>query len=244
MKERVKEMNEILKNETPEKVLHFMTDEFPGKVVFSTSFSAEDQVLTEMISRLQIPVSIFTLDTGRMFQETYDLFQVTKARYKSDIAVYFPDRNRVESMVKRYGINLFYDSPENRKMCCEVRKVEPLTRALKGMKIWIDGRRRSQSATRSDLSLCEWDEGYGMIRVQPLYNWTEERLWSHIRDLKIPYNPLHDKGFPSIGCLPCTRAIHPGEDIRAGRWWWENSRNKECGIFKRSEIPKDPGGIN
>jgi len=244
MKERIKEINEKLRDATPEKVLSSMIDDFPGKVVFSTSFGPEDQVITEMISRIHKLVQIFTLDTGRMFQETYDLFQITRARYKFDIAVYFPDSSRVETMVNKFGVNLFYDSVEKRKLCCEVRKVKPLSRALKGMQVWISGRRREQSVTRSDLSLCEWDDGFGVIKVQPLFDWTEERLWDYIREFNIPYNPLHDKGFPSIGCFPCTRAILPGEDIRAGRWWWEINKNKECGIWKGKKNSDDPVGIS
>lgn len=235
MKEKARELNEKLRNFSTEKVLSFIADEFPGKVVFSTSLGAEDQVITELISKNQKPVSIFTLDTGRMFQETYDLLQVTRSRYGLKIDVFFPESSGVEAMVNEHGINLFYDSIENRKLCCKIRKVEPLSRALKGMQVWISGLRKFQSVTRSELSLFEWDEGFGILKLQPLLDWSDEHLWNYIRENKVPYNPLHDKGFPSIGCLPCTRAILPGEEVRAGRWWWETAEKKECGIHQNKK---------
>jgi len=146
------------------------------------------------------------------------------------IHVSFPDGEDVEEMVNSRGLNLFYESVENRKLCCHIRKVEPLKRALRGKDAWFSGLRKEQSVTRKNLALVEWDETNNKLKVNPLLNWTEQQVWDYIRANKIPYNTLHDKGFPSIGCLPCTRAILPGEDVRAGRWWWENPDNRECGL--------------
>ena len=147
--------------------------------------------------------------------------------------VFFPDHQKIEAMVNSKGINLFYESVENRKLCCNLRKIEPLKRAFDGLKVWICGLRREQSVTRNTMQKVEWDEANGLIKLNPLIDWSETDVWNFIQSNKIPYNPLHDKGFPSIGCLPCTRAIIPGEDIRAGRWWWENPETKECGLHKR-----------
>lgn len=204
----------------------------PGKAVFSTSLGAEDQVITHMLATQGFRDGIFTLDTGRLFPETYELVEKTCARYGLNIQVFFPDAGRVEQMVGEKGINLFYHSIENRKLCCHIRKTEPLRRALSGKEIWITGLRREQSPTRQDLALAEWDAANRIIKVNPLLEWSEEDVWAYIRKHKIPYNTLHDKGFPSIGCQPCTRAILPGEDVRAGRWWWENPDTRECGLHK------------
>jgi phosphoadenosine phosphosulfate reductase len=239
MKNKAGKLNEKLKKLTPEEGMRCLADEYPGKVAFSTSLGAEDQVITDMIAKNHIPVSIFTLDTGRMFQETYDLLQVSRSRYGLEIEVFFPERSGVEEMVNNHGINLFYDSIENRELCCEVRKVEPLSRALKGMQVWISGLRRNQSVSRSELSLVEWDDNFRILKIHPLFDWSDESVWNYIRGNKVPYNPLHDKGFPSIGCLPCTRAILPGEDVRAGRWWWENTGKKECGIHQGKKRKKE-----
>lgn len=213
-----------------EDILSAIVRNHPGKLVFSTSLGAEDQVITHMLAKYDHAVRIFTLDTGRMFPETYDVLSKTMARYGMDIQVYFPDANKVEEMVNSRGINLFYESVENRKLCCNIRKIEPLKRALKGNEIWITGLRREQSPTRTNIQFAEWDDSNKMIKVNPLLNWGQEDVWRYIKVNKIPYNSLHDKGFPSIGCQPCTRAIEPGEDIRSGRWWWENPETKECGL--------------
>ncbi|GAB4107851.1 phosphoadenylyl-sulfate reductase [Echinicola sediminis] len=202
---------------------------FPGKVVFSTSLGQEDQVITEIIAKNNLPVTIFTLDTGRLFYETYDLLSRTESKYKIKIQPYYPNTASVEKLVSDIGINGFYESPENRKSCCYVRKVEPLKRALAGNSIWITGLRAEQSSNRSAMQKLEWDEGNQIIKFNPLLEWSMEEMLQYINDNKIPYNPLHDKGFVSIGCAPCTRAIEPGEDPRAGRWWWESSK-KECGL--------------
>lgn len=227
------EFNERHKDQPADVVLRYFIHEFKGNIGFSTSLGAEDQVITQMIAGIDPDVYIFTLDTGRMFPETYDLLEITRLRYKVQIKVFFPERNTVEEMVNRKGINLFYESIENRRLCCHIRKIEPLSRALENIDIWISGLRREQSVTREDLALVEWDDTLQKIKLNPLIDWKSEDLWEYIRQNDIPYNPLHDKGFPSIGCQPCTRAIDPGEDIRAGRWWWENPEMKECGLHKK-----------
>jgi phosphoadenosine phosphosulfate reductase len=214
-------------------VLEYFLTHFKGKVAFASSLGAEDQVITEIMASIDPASRIFTLDTGRMFPESYDVIERTIARYKIKIGIFFPDRAAVEKMVNMEGINLFYDSIENRKLCCHIRKIDPLNRALEGLDVWISGLRRSQSVTRTEIKLVEWDENHKMIKVNPLINWTEEQVWDYIKLKNIPYNRLHDQGFPSIGCQPCTRAVQPGEDVRAGRWWWENELQKECGLHVR-----------
>lgn len=212
--------------------LALIADLFPGKVVFSTSLGQEDQVITQLIASQNLPIQIFSLDTGRLFPETLDLLSRTEAKYRQKIKVYYPTTNSVEKLVSEIGINGFYESVENRKSCCFVRKVEPLKRALAGNEIWITGLRAEQSANRSDMKHIEWDEGNQIIKYNPLLNWTFDQMIAYINEHRIPYNPLHDQGFVSIGCAPCTRAILPGEDARAGRWWWEDSK-KECGLHAR-----------
>ena len=226
-------INEQLAGKSPQEVIAWFLNDFEGKVAFSTSLGAEDQAITKMIADIDKTAHIFTLDTGRLFPETYDLMDRTAKKYDITIRVMFPDAARVEEMVNSKGINLFYDSVENRKLCCHIRKIEPLKRAFKGLDAWICGLRREQSVTRKDMKLVEWDENNGLLKVNPLIDWTEAHLWEYIKQNHIPYNPLHDKGFPSIGCQPCTRAIMPGEDVRAGRWWWENPETRECGLHKR-----------
>ncbi|PZX58188.1 phosphoadenosine phosphosulfate reductase [Algoriphagus chordae] len=212
--------------------LALIADLFPGKVTFSTSLGQEDQVITQLIASGNIPVQIFSLDTGRLFPETLDLLARTEAKYKQNIKVYYPTTHSVEKLVSDIGINGFYDSVENRKSCCFVRKVEPLRRALAGNDIWITGLRAEQSANRSDMKCVEWDEANQIIKYNPLLNWSYDQMIAYIDEKNIPYNPLHDKGFISIGCAPCTRAIADGEDARAGRWWWEDSK-KECGLHAK-----------
>lgn len=212
--------------------LALIADLFPGKVTFSTSLGQEDQVITQLIASGNIPVKIFSLDTGRLFPETLDLLSRTETKYKQNIKVYYPTTDSVEKLVSDIGINGFYDSVENRKSCCFVRKVEPLRRALAGNEIWITGLRAEQSANRSDMKRIEWDEANQIIKYNPLLDWTFDQMIAYIDEKNIPYNPLHDKGFISIGCAPCTRAIMEGEDARAGRWWWEDSK-KECGLHAK-----------
>lgn len=203
---------------------------FGSRIALASSLGLEDQVLTDMIARQGLPVSIFTLDTGRLFPETYTLLQRTTDRYGLPIRVYYPQTAAVEQMVAEDGIDLFRRSVELRRRCCHVRKVEPLARALEGLDGWICGLRRSQALTRSDLETIEWDATHGMVKLNPLADWTEDEVWAYVREHDVPFNPLHEEGFPSIGCACCTRAIAPGEDIRAGRWWWENPEHKECGL--------------
>lgn len=222
--------NHELAGASPEEILRFMIPKFTGKIAFASSMGAEDQVITEMIVKIDPSIRIFTLDTGRLFPEIYDLIQSTNTRYKINIEIYFPDYQKVESMVKEKGINLFYENIENRKFCCHLRKIEPLKRAMNGLNAWVSGIRKDQSITRKSIDIVEWDEENKILKINPLANWSGGDVWEYIRQNKIPYNPLHDKGFPSIGCQPCTRAILPGEDIRAGRWWWENPESKECGL--------------
>jgi len=207
---------------------------FPGEVVFSSSLGQEDQVITDAISKNNIPVKIFTLDTGRMFNETYELIERTIARYKRPIQIYFPDANDVEKFVATKGLNSFYESVENRKECCFIRKVKPLNRALQGAKVWITGVRAEQSDNRKNMPMIEWEEERQLYKFNPLLHWTYKDVMDYINEFNVPYNHLHDKGFISIGCAPCTRAIEPGEDARAGRWWWENSQ-KECGLHVDSK---------
>jgi len=235
MKEITDQYNKELSRADPFRAIEYFNTLFPGKCIFSTSLGAEDQVLTGIISKSFPSIRIFTLDTGRMFQETYDLIHITERKFNKKIELFFPDHVPVEKMVNSKGINLFYESVENRKECCHVRKIEPLTRALKGMKVWITGLRREQSAARADVEKVNWDEGFQIIKLNPLIDWTGDETWSYIRSQKIPYNSLHDKGFPSIGCLPCTRAVMPGEDLRAGRWWWESGSKKECGLHNNEK---------
>lgn len=229
----IEKYNKILEGKTAPEVLEYFSKEFGNKLAFASSLGAEDQVLTEMIASIGSKVRIFTLDTGRLFPETYDLLDSTVKRYRVKIDVYFPDAARVEEMVSNKGINLFYESVENRKLCCHIRKIEPLIRALKDADAWISGLRREQSVTRQDGKLVEWDTNNNKIKINPLIEWTNDDVWDYIRAKNIPYNKLHDKGFPSIGCLPCTRPVGPGEDIRSGRWWWEEPAMKECGLHKR-----------
>ena len=233
MEEKVAALNHLFLNTAPGELLSWFTTEFNGKISFSTSLGAEDQVITHYIAKLKIPVKIFTLDTGRLYQETYDLLAITRKKYDLDIDIYFPDPARVEEMVNAKGINLFYESIENRRLCCHIRKIEPLTRALAGMKVWITGMRKEQSVTRSGASMIEWDPVLKIIKVNPLIQWTNEMVWQYIHDQKVPVNELHLKGYPSIGCLPCTRPIQPGEDVRSGRWWWELPQFKECGLHAK-----------
>ncbi len=198
--------------------------------VFSTSLGNEDQLITHHIAHAYLPISLFTLDTGRLFPETLELLERTEQQYALTITRYYPNPVSVESYVMANGVDGFYDSVENRKSCCFIRKVEPLERALKGADIWISGLRRAQSSHRATLPFVEWDSAHDILKLYPLLDMSDEVLWKHIHDKNIPYNPLFDQGFTSIGCAPCTRAIQPGEDPRAGRWWWESEEKSECGL--------------
>jgi phosphoadenosine phosphosulfate reductase len=201
-----------------------------GEVTFANSMGAEDMVLTDLIVRNQLPVEIFSLDTGRLPAETYDLIAEVERKYDIRLKLFFPRSEAVEDYVRSNGINAFYESVELRKACCHIRKVEPLQRALKGKKAWVTGMRAQQSATRVALAVREFDTANGLEKFNPLSDWTEKEVWAYIRMFDVPYNKLHDQFYPSIGCAPCTRAIAMGEDVRAGRWWWEDPANKECGL--------------
>ena len=230
---QIAQWNEELKDKNPVGVIGFFLKHFGDRIVLSTSLGLEDQVLTEMVLRQNRNTEVFTLDTGRLFPETYDLIARTNKFFGIRMHTYFPDADKVEEMVASHGINLFYDSVEKRKLCCGIRKVAQLPRAFKDKQAWICGLRKDQSVSRFFNKLVEWDANNGLVKINPLINWTEKQVWDYIKKHNIPYNLLHDRGFPSIGCEPCTRAIEPGEDIRAGRWWWENELHKECGLHKK-----------
>ena len=198
--------------------------------VFASSLAAEDMVLTDLILKAKLPIGIFTLETGRLHAETLGMLETIRQVYGHEIAPFRPDPAEVDAYVATNGLNAFYDSVEMRKECCRIRKVEPLKRALAGNRAWITGQRRAQSTTRAGLDVQEQDAAHGMVKFNPLADWSETDVWDYIRANAVPYNPLHDRGYPSIGCEPCTRAIQPGEDVRAGRWWWENPDSKECGL--------------
>ncbi|RCH56241.1 phosphoadenylyl-sulfate reductase [Mucilaginibacter hurinus] len=214
----------------PVEALRTLAAEFPGEVVFSTSFGWEDQVITHMIFTNNLPIKVFTLETGRLFPETYYVWNRTMEMYGHPIHAYYPNHEMLEAMVNAKGPSSFYESVENRKECCAIRKIEPLKRALQGNKVWITGIRAEQSANRQHMDNVEWDEGNQLVKYHPIYSWTLDDVKEYIREHNLPYNTLHDKGFPSIGCLPCTRAVQEGEDFRAGRWWWEDQSKKECGL--------------
>ena len=214
-------------------VIRWASGLFGKRVCFATSLGAEDQVITQLIAEVAPDIRVFTLDTGRLFPESYELIEKTEAKYVRRVEVFAPQAEEVESMVSEHGINLFYESVENRKLCCSVRKIHPLMRALSSVEAWICGLRRDQALTRQSVDVVEWDEQFGIVKINPLWNWSEPQVWDHIRKNEIPYNPLHDKGFLSIGCSCCTRAVAAGEDVRAGRWWWEQPEHKECGLHRK-----------
>ncbi len=218
-----------LEGKQPKEGLALVADVMGNAARFSSSFGIEDQVITQMIAASHLNISIFSIDTGRLFQETHDLIELTRNHFNVDIRVYYPLHTAVEQLVSVKGPNSFYQSIENRKECCHVRKVEPLSRALSGARIWITGIRAEQSINRQQMNAVEWDEQHQLIKYHPLFHWTQRELDAYIDTHKIPVNTLHRKGYPSIGCAPCTRAVEPGEDPRSGRWWWEGSA-KECGL--------------
>lgn len=226
-------LNRQFEEQSPREVIQWFLNEYGERVALSSSLGAEDQVITDMIMKIRTDARIFTLDTGRLFPETYDLIERTNKKYNTRIEVFFPDYKQVEKMVNEKGINLFYESVENRKLCCGLRKIEPLKRAFSTLDAWICGLRAGQSITRQNVHIVEWDDNNSLIKVNPLARWSENDVWEYIHAHEVPYNPLHDQGFPSIGCQPCTRAIKPWEDVRAGRWWWEQPESKECGLHKR-----------
>ena len=213
--------------------LALLANQFPAQVTFSTSFSFEDQIITHEILSNHLHISIFTLDTGRLFAETYSVWNSTNEKYQTHITAYYPQHADLEKHIGEKGPNAFYESVENRKECCHIRKVEPLKRALEGNAVWVTGLRAEHSAARKDLRIIEWDDVNHIIKYNPLLHWSNEEIKEQIHRHNIPYNPLHDKGFVSIGCAPCTRAIKSDEDFRAGRWWWEDASKKECGLHEK-----------
>ncbi|WP_031526750.1 phosphoadenylyl-sulfate reductase [Dyadobacter crusticola] len=229
----ISSLNAAIEGKSETESLAILADLFPGEVVFSTSLGYEDQVITDLILKNNLNITIFTLDTGRLFSETYMTLQKTNNRYDTKIKVYYPQTTAAEQLVSTKGPLSFYDSVENRKECCFIRKVEPLNRALKGAKIWVTGIRAEQSGNRHDMPQLEWDEAHQLVKFHPILNWNFEEVKHYVKSNGIPYNPLHDKGFVSIGCAPCTRAIQEGEDFRAGRWWWEDESKKECGLHAK-----------
>jgi phosphoadenosine phosphosulfate reductase len=214
-------------------LLRRIADDF-SPAVFASSLGAEDMVLTDLIVRGKLGIEIFSLDTGRLPLETYDLIAEVKRHYGVKLKLYFPHFERVEAFNQDNGINAFYDSVELRKACCFIRKVEPLRRALDGKKAWITGLRAEQSPTREGLSIQSFDQDNGLEKFNPLADWSEKEVWAYIKLNQVPYNALHDKFYPSIGCAPCTRAVTPGENPRSGRWWWENADTKECGLHVKA----------
>ena len=230
MQQKISHINELIKGKSPEEALLALATNLPNKVVFSSSLGHEDQVITHFIFSNNLPIQIFTLDTGRLYNETYSVLQSTLERYKKPIKVFYPQTTAIEKLVSEKGPISFYESVENRKECCFIRKVEPLQRALKGYDVWVTGIRAEQSTERKGIPEVEWDDANKIVKFHPLLNWTLDEVKNYIAKHNIPYNPLHDRGFVSIGCAPCTRAVKTGEDFRAGRWWWEENNKKECGL--------------
>ena len=233
LKAKIDELGQKTKGFEAGQIIRLSFEQFGARVNFASSLGEEDQVITDMIAKVAPKIEIFTLDTGRLHQETYDLLAKTQKKYKLNFKIYYPDTKAIEKIVQEKGINLFYESVENRKLCCGVRKVEPLKRALANVDAWICGLRREQAVTRKDIEVFEWDEVNQKIKINPLAFWTLDQVYKYIKEHNVDVNPLHAKGFISIGCAPCTRAVKPGEDIRAGRWWWENPEQKECGLHMR-----------
>jgi len=239
----------------PQDVLRWMFDRFDSRAAICTSFQADGMAIVDMAWRINPQVRVFTIDTGRLPQETYELLDRVREQYGIDIEVYFPDATQVESLVRRHGANLFYRDAQLRLLCCQTRKVLPLKRVLAALDAWVTGLRRDQSTTRAAIHKIEADEDHGgLVKVNPLADWTEQRVWDYIRAHDVPYHPFYDQGYTSIGCAPCTRPTAVGEDPRAGRWWWENGGIKECGMhctiesgrFEREHeavLNRDGGGI-
>jgi len=213
-------------------LLAWAAETFRGQIAFASSMGAEDQVLTQMIAAAELDIPIFTIDTGRLFPEVYDLIASTEAKYGLRIEVFYPDSKELEAIVRENGIDLYYKSIALRQSCCEVRKIHPLQRALRGKTAWICGLRKTQAVTRGAVRNIEWDKANQLVKINPLCDWAAEDIWQFIKANNIACNPLHDKGFPSIGCACCTRAVTAGEDIRKGRWWWEEPNKKECGLHR------------
>lgn len=228
-------LNSDYKDKSPEDIIKFAVDTLGAdKIILASSLSIEDQVLTHLLLKVDPKARIFFIDTGRNFQKTYDLMDETMQRYRFNYEVYAPESNDLETAVSQYGPNFFYESIELRKKCCEIRKVKPLNRVLSTVDGWICGLRRDQSLTRQDIEIFEWDNSHSIYKINPLAFWTEEAVWDYIKKHNVPYSSLYNNGFRSIGCQPCTRAVQLGEDVRSGRWWWEDPDKKECGLHSRT----------
>lgn len=233
MKDQVSTYQKELEGASPQEILAWAYGNFDlSKIALSSSLGLEDMVLTDMLMKLDPVFPVFTLDTGRLFQETYNLIEEARIKWKLSMKVLFPERDVLEALIAEKGPNSFYYSLENRKECCRIRKIEPLKRELSTLDAWITGLRREQSVTRTAVKPVEWDEGFGLVKINPLADWSEHLCWTYAKENHVPVHSLHRKGFPSIGCAPCTRAVKEGEHIRSGRWWWENPENKECGLHK------------
>lgn len=229
----IEKLNRQFAEASPDVLLRHFMNQYGDRIALSSSLSIEDQTLTDMMLAIDHQARIFSLDTGRLFPETYALIDKTNLHYDIKIEVYCPQTEDLQEMVNNHGINLFYESIEKRHLCCQVRKLEPLSRAFRTLDAWVCGLRRGQSVTRSDMRRIEWDERHSLLKINPLIDWSEEQTWSYIREHRVPYNKLYDQGYPSIGCQPCTRAVKDGEDIRSGRWWWEDPQHRECGLHSR-----------
>ncbi len=226
-------LNSQFADQDPQELLrHFML-RYGSRIALSSSLGMEDQVLTDMMLRIDRNARIFTLDTGRLFPETYRLMDSTNLHYNIKMEVFVPQSEALQRVLREEGVNFFYESLEKRHLCCQIRKLEPLSRAFGTLDAWVCGLRRSQSVTRGDMRRIEWDEKHGLLKINPLIDWTEEMCREYVQENHVPYNKLHDQGYPSIGCQPCTRAVRPGEDIRSGRWWWESPEHRECGLHSR-----------
>jgi len=233
MKKIIEELNSKFKDSNAQEVLKYLLSDKTKNTALSSSFGAEDQVLSDMMLNIDKEANIFTLDTGRLPYETYSVMDETNLKYGIKVNVFFPKNENVEELYQKQGINGFYESIEKRKACCFARKIEPLQRALKSVDIWITGLRASQSITREEMQMFEYDEGNDVIKVSPIIAWDEDDVWNYIQERNVPYNKLHTQGYPSIGCAPCTRAVEDDADIRSGRWWWENPEHKECGLHAK-----------
>jgi phosphoadenosine phosphosulfate reductase len=223
-------LTDIVEAMSAPEAIRWALDNYHPRLAFASSFGAEDVVVIDLLLKERPDARIFTLDTGRLHEETYDVARRVRERYGIAIESHFPDRGRIERLLCDKGPFSFRESVADRKECCEIRKIAPLRAALHGLELWITGLRRGQAESRSTLGRLEWDEGFGLLKLNPIADWSEEQVWDYIRINDLPYNALHDRGFPSIGCAPCTRAVRPGEDARSGRWWWESSETKECGL--------------
>lgn len=232
-KAEIDRLNADYAGRPPQELLRYVMERCGDRVALSSSLSIEDQTLTDMMLEINPQARIFTLDTGRLFPETYQLIDKTNLRYGIKLEVFCPQTEALQQMVRDNGINLFYESIEKRHLCCQVRKLESLSRAFRTLDAWVCGLRRAQSVTRSEMRLVEWDDAHGLLKVNPLIEWSEAQVWEYVRSRHVPYNQLHDKGYPSIGCEPCTRPVKPGDDIRSGRWWWEDPQHRECGLHAK-----------